>query len=168
MTGHERYLGKVDVGAESCHHVHRRGALQRQQPTTSDNFHGDVAAAGLEVGHLGLDVGQILVLVPCVDDQVHVIARVGADAVVDQPSVVVRDGGQRAHILGQLQNVAEQERLHEARTVSAVEAHRHHVRDVKEPGLLARMQVRVHDPSLLARVLDGHVPPAKRDHSRAK
>ena len=80
-----------------------------------------------------------------IDDEVDVIAPVGTNTIIDQTSLCVGDARERAHVLRQLLDVADQESFHEARPVFSIEPQRHHVRYIEQARILTGVEVGGHN-----------------------
>jgi len=125
----------------------------------------DVSALLIERLHVLLDVGEVLVPAPGVDDEVDVVVGdLGDDGVVDGAALVVGEDGERAGAVPERGDVGDDEGLEERDGVAAPEAEAAHVGHVEEPAVGAAVDGGVHDG---VPVLDGHAPAGERHHLAA-
>jgi len=139
--------------------------LQCEQRSLVVDVPLDVSALLVERLHVRLDVGEVLVPAPGVDDEVDVlVGDLGDDGVVDGASLLGGEDGERAGAVPERRDVGDDEGLEERDGVAAPEAEAAHVGHVEEAPVGAAVDGGVHDG---VPVLDGHAPAGERHHLAA-
>lgn len=122
----------------------------------------DIPTLELESPHESLNMRQILISAPCIQNQINVIIlHLGDHRVIDRPAVLIGEHRQRPGPGGKPLNISNHQRLEEPHAVLALEAEPAHVGDVEEAPIGAAIERRIHDRIL---VLDRHAPPGERHH----
>ena len=157
LTVHEDHGLHARHQARQC--VHGGGALQSQQRLFWQRC--DLAARG----ELALDVGQIGCLAGAVDHHQQVVAPVAKHQVVFNATLGIEQHAVALAAHGQADGVHRHQGFKGGGGIRAAEADLPHVRDVKQAGLGAGVQVFGHQA---AGVLHRHVVSSKGHHAGTK